>query len=95
MVKTEIRSHFLGKGSLKHRLVESLVGLLWGGPEEFAKKTAPLLVADIEPFSGAMFNKYGHAIKASAGLIDRVYALKFMKASERLVKRALDVVDAE
>ena len=42
MVKTDIRSHFLRKGWLRHRLVESLVGLLWGGPDEYADKTAPL-----------------------------------------------------
>jgi hypothetical protein len=45
LVKTDIRSTFLGKGSLKHRLVEGVIGLLWGGPDEYAEKTAPLLVS--------------------------------------------------
>jgi hypothetical protein len=89
MVKTDIRSHFLGKGSLRHRLVESFVGLLWGGPDEYAEKTGPLLVSpDIQQFSGSMFNKFGEAIEPSPGLTDRAYVLKFMEALERLSKRA-------
>jgi len=90
MVKTDIRSHFLGKGSLRHRFVEGLVGMLWGGPDEYAERTAPLLVSpDIEQFSGAMFNKHGEAIEPSPGLTDRAYVRKFMDASEQLTKRAI------
>ncbi len=57
MVKSDIRSHFLGAGSFKHRLVEGLIGMLFGGPDQYAESIAPLLVSsDIEQFSGAMFN---------------------------------------
>jgi NAD(P)-dependent dehydrogenase (short-subunit alcohol dehydrogenase family) len=62
LVKSDIRSHFLGAGSFRHRFVEGLIGILFGGPDEYAEHIAPLIVSpEIEQFSGAMFNKRGEA----------------------------------
>jgi len=47
----------LGEGSIKHRLVEGLIGIFFGGPDEYAENIAPLIVSpEIEQCSGAMFN---------------------------------------
>jgi hypothetical protein len=90
------RSRFsdLGAGSLKHRLVEGLIGIFFGGPDEYAENIAPLIISpDIEQFSGAVFNKRGQSIQPSPVMTDRAYVLKFMEASEQLSKRAFARID--
>jgi hypothetical protein len=90
LVKSDIRSHFLGVGSVKHRLVEGAIGVLFGGPPKYAENIAPLLVSpDIELFSGAMFNKRGEAIELSSVMTDNSYVQRFMEASEQLAEKAL------
>lgn len=88
VVKTEIRSNFLGAGSVQYRFVEWLIGLLNPSPEQYAERIAPLLVAeDLEGQNGAMFDKKGRKIPASPKLTES-YVSKFMTASEALVARA-------
>jgi hypothetical protein len=63
MIKTSIRSNFLGEGSLKHRLSESLIGLVTPSADTYAQRIAPLLVSpDLEGHSGAMFDRKGRAV---------------------------------
>ena len=94
MVKSDIRSHFLGAGSFKHRLVEGLIGMLFGGPDEYAENIAPLIVSpDIEQCSGAMFNKRGDAILPSPAMGDGAYVRRFMEASERLARTVLPGIE--
>jgi hypothetical protein len=91
LVKSNIRSHFLGAGSFKHRLVEGPIGIIFGGPDEYAAMTAPLVVSpDIEQFSGAMFNKRGDVIRSSPAMEDAQHVRRFMDASERLARKALE-----
>ena len=45
LVKSTIRSQILGAGSFKHRLLEGLIGMLSGGPDDSAEETAPLVVS--------------------------------------------------
>jgi NAD(P)-dependent dehydrogenase (short-subunit alcohol dehydrogenase family) len=89
LIKTDIRSNFLGAGSFKHRVVESLIGIFMISPEKYAARTLPLLFApELETRSGAMFNQKGEAILPSAVLDDeRVRAL--IDGSESLISRAL------
>jgi hypothetical protein len=90
LVKSDIRSHFLGAGSIKHRLVERLIGIFFGGPDEYAENIAPLIVSpDIEQYSGAMFNKRGEAIQPSPAMTDSAHVRRFMEASEQLARKAL------
>jgi len=94
MVKSDIRSHFLGAGSFKHSLVEGLIGMRFGGPDEYAENIAPLIVSpDIEQFSGAMFNKRGDAILPSPAMGDGAYVRRFMEASERLARTVLPGIE--
>ncbi len=88
LVKTNIRSNFLGEGSLRFRLMEWMIGLLAPSAETYAETVTPLLVSpDLEGHSGAMFDRKGLAILPSAELTgDHVSA--FLAASEALVARA-------
>jgi NAD(P)-dependent dehydrogenase (short-subunit alcohol dehydrogenase family) len=87
LIKTNIRDNFFGKGSLKSRIAEGLIGLLTPSAETYARKIVPLLVApEIEDRSGAMFNNKGQAILASTGMTE-AHISQFMAASETLVAR--------
>lgn len=87
LIKTNIRDNFFGKGSLKSRVMETLIGLLTPSADTYAQRFTPLLLTpDIEGHSGAMFNSKGQAILPSAGLTDE-HLRKFMAASEALVSR--------
>ena len=87
LIKTNIRDNFFGKGSLKSRAMETLIGLLTPTADTYAQRITPLLLtSDIEGHSGAMFNNKGQAILPSAGLTDE-HIRKFMAASEVVAAR--------
>jgi hypothetical protein len=89
IVKTNIRANLLGAGSLKHRVVEALIGVLTPTPDQYAARVLPLFVApELEARSGALFGKKGQPILPSPGF-DAVRARAFMDASEALLARVL------
>jgi len=89
LIKTNIRDNFLGKGTLKSRVTEWMIGLLNPSPETYAERVAPLLVSpDLEGHSGAMFDQKGNAILPSPQLTDASYRNAYIAASEALVSRA-------
>ena len=88
LVKTSIRSNFLGEGSFLHRMTELFIGLLTPTPEQYAARVIPLLAApELEGRSGSMFGKKGTAILPTAGF-DLALVNRFMAASEALLARA-------
>jgi NAD(P)-dependent dehydrogenase (short-subunit alcohol dehydrogenase family) len=89
LIKSNIRANLLGPGSIKHRLVEALIGLVTISPEEYAAYTVPLLFApELTTHGGALFNQKGEAIFPSEALTpERVGA--FQAASEALLSRAI------
>jgi NAD(P)-dependent dehydrogenase (short-subunit alcohol dehydrogenase family) len=88
LIKTGIRDNFLGKGSLKSHVAETLIGLLTPTADAYAQRIVPLLLTPgIEKHSGAMFDSKGRAILPSAGLSE-AHSRKFMAASEALLARA-------
>ncbi len=90
--KTEIRNNFLGEGTLKSRVTEWMIGLLFAGPDTYARRVTPLLVSpDLEGHSGAMFDQKGNAILPSAQLRDASYVNAFIAASEALVAARANV----
>jgi NAD(P)-dependent dehydrogenase (short-subunit alcohol dehydrogenase family) len=92
LIKTAIRSNFLGEGSLKHRLIEAIFGLTAQSPERYAHRMVPLLVSpQIGRFSGAMFNKRGMAVLASPAFTE-AYVAEYIAASEALANRAGGVI---
>ena len=89
LIKTNIRANYLGEGSLKHRLTETLIGLFMTSPETYAKRIVPLLFApELEARSGVMFDSKARAILPTVGLTD-AYVARFLGASTALVDRAL------
>jgi NAD(P)-dependent dehydrogenase (short-subunit alcohol dehydrogenase family) len=94
LIQTDIRSNFLGAGTLKHRIVERLIGLFMPSPESYAARAVPLLFApELERRSGAMFDQKARAIRRSEGL-DGARVAALLSASEALVDRALARGDA-
>jgi NAD(P)-dependent dehydrogenase (short-subunit alcohol dehydrogenase family) len=89
LVRTEIRSNYLGAGSLKHRVTEWLIGLFMASPEQYTRRIGPALFAgELEGASGVHLNAKGVAIRPSAVMTpDRV--AKLIAASEGLLERAL------
>jgi NAD(P)-dependent dehydrogenase (short-subunit alcohol dehydrogenase family) len=88
LIKTGIRSNFLGAGSFLHSLVETIIGLAMPTPERYAERIVPVLFAsELEGRSGAMFGKKGAAILPTEGL-DDAHITRFMAASEALLQRA-------
>ncbi|WP_309896036.1 SDR family NAD(P)-dependent oxidoreductase [Archangium sp.] len=89
LIKTKIRSNYLGEGSLKHRLAEWLIGLTMISAEQYAQRMVPVLLSpSLEGRSPVMFNQKGRPIEASTTLGDG-YAGRFITASEQLIDRAL------
>jgi NAD(P)-dependent dehydrogenase (short-subunit alcohol dehydrogenase family) len=88
LIKTNIRDNFFGKGSLKSRIAESLIGLLTPTADAYARRIAPLLFSPgLDAHSGAMFDNKGRAILASQGLTP-AHIARFMHASQALIARA-------
>ncbi|MCI2421920.1 SDR family NAD(P)-dependent oxidoreductase [Saccharopolyspora sp. K220] len=89
MIKTDIRSNFLGEGSTIHRLFEAAVGLFMQSPEAYAKRIVPLLFApELEGRTGLMFGHKAQPIRPTQGF-DSAYVDRYLSASEALLRRAL------
>ena len=89
LMKTGIRSNFMGEGSLKHRAAEFLIGLFTQTPEDYAARVVPLLAApELEGRSGTMFGSKANPILPTDGL-DDARVSQLMAASEALIDRAL------
>lgn len=89
LIKTGIRSNFLGDGSWRHRIAEAVIGLFYTSAEGYAQSITPLLFApELEARSGLMFNQKAHAILPTEGLSPD-YVARYMAASEALMARAV------
>ncbi|MDB5584191.1 MAG: dehydrogenase protein [Bradyrhizobium sp.] len=95
VIKTAIRGNMLGEGSLKHVLIEGLIGLFAASPQTYAARVAPLLLnPEIERFSGALFNHKAEAIQPSPAFTP-TYVAEYITASEALAGRAGDVIGGD
>lgn len=90
LIRTGIRSNFLGEGSIKHRLFETVIGLLSLSAETYAERIVPLLFApELEDRTAVMFNNKAQPILPTQG-IDATHIDKFLTASEILLHRIID-----
>lgn len=90
LVKTDIRSNYLGAGSLTHRATEALIGVFGQSPHSYARRIVPLLFAPgLEGHSGTLFNNKAQPVLPSRGF-DKAHVDRFLAASESLLRRALD-----
>ena len=92
LVKTNIRGNYLGEGSLRHRIIEWLIGLLTMSPETYARRVVPLLFSpDLDGVTGAHFDNKPLAISSSDAMTE-AHVERIIAASERLLApRAGDV----
>lgn len=87
LIKTNIRSNFMGHRKLFSGLLETVIGLLSPSPELYAENIVPLLVSpDLEKYNGVSFNRKGLGILPSPGMsADHIRA--FLSASGALVEK--------
>jgi NAD(P)-dependent dehydrogenase (short-subunit alcohol dehydrogenase family) len=85
LIRTNIRSNFLGHKKWVFGLLEGCIGLLTPTPAQYARRLVPLLVSpDIERHSGSVFDKKAQAILPSEGLTE-AHRREFLAASEALL----------
>lgn len=89
VVRTGIRSNYLGDGSALHRFTEAMVAAVSPAPETYAARMVPLLFnPDLTGRTGLMFSSKGVPILPSKGM-DQARANRFFDASETLLHQAL------
>lgn len=89
LMRTNIRSNFMGGHPLRYRFIEGMIGLMTPSPATYAERLTPLLVSpDLEGHTGALFDRKGRAILPSPKLTNRSYVNAFVAASEALVSRS-------
>lgn len=90
LIKTNIRDNFLGRDSLKSRVMETLIGWFTPTPEAYAARIVPLLFApELEGRSGALFNQKAEAILPTPALTEPGHAGRFLAEADALVARVL------
>ncbi|QQX92731.1 SDR family NAD(P)-dependent oxidoreductase (plasmid) [Gluconobacter sphaericus] len=88
LIKSSIRSNLMGADSLKHRIMEWLIGKLAPSADDYAARILPLLVSpDLDQRSGAFFNRKAQAILPSEGM-NEAYAKRYITASEAVIAKA-------
>jgi len=88
LIKTDIRSNFLGGKKLLSATIEWLIGLLNPTAEAYAEHIVPLLITpELDGKTGLMFNRKAQAILPSPGLTP-AHIEAFLSESGALVARA-------
>ncbi|MFT9296556.1 MAG: SDR family NAD(P)-dependent oxidoreductase [Gluconobacter sp.] len=88
LIKSSIRSNLMGADSLKHRIMEWLIGKLAPSADDYAARILPLLVSpDLDQRGGAFFNRKAQAILPSEGM-NEAYAKRYIAASEAVIAKA-------
>lgn len=91
LVKTNIRANFLGEGSLRHRVIETVLGWFTPSAEAYAERIAPLLLApELEGRTGVMFGAKGQAILPT----DALPVAALVSAADELLRRVPDTASA-
>ncbi|ROP61703.1 NAD(P)-dependent dehydrogenase (short-subunit alcohol dehydrogenase family) [Enterobacter sp. BIGb0383] len=89
LIKTNIRSNFLGGNKLLFRLLETIIGIFTSTAEQYAKVITPLLISpQLDDYSGTLFNNKCRAIKPSKGIIDSHHMQLFINQSWSLIDAA-------
>lgn len=89
ILKSNIRANIFGQGTLLMTVAESIINVLFGTPDTYAKKILPLLVSpQLEKLSGTVFNRKGQAIASNPFLADDGVIQRVMVASEQLAHRS-------
>jgi NAD(P)-dependent dehydrogenase (short-subunit alcohol dehydrogenase family) len=90
LIKTNIRSNFMGDKKLVFRLIESLIGWFSPSAEQYAERITPLLLApELDKHSGALFDRKGRALMPTPGIDTPAHMGAFLQQSRELIDKAL------
>lgn len=90
LIKTNIRSNFMGDKKLVFSLIESLIGWFSPSAEQYAERITPLLFApELDIHSGALFDRKGRALMPTAGIANPAHMGAFLQQSGELIDKAL------
>lgn len=79
----------LGDGSLLHRAVEFLIGVVMPSADAYARRIVPLLFAkELDARTGLMFGGKANPILPTEGMTE-AYVAKPIDTSEKLLENAL------
>ncbi len=88
MVKTNIRSNWIGDKKLLSGLLEGLIGIFNPTPTQFAEKLVPILFSpELEQHNGALLTREGKALYPSKGIQDTNHVNAFMQSSYKLLEK--------
>jgi NAD(P)-dependent dehydrogenase (short-subunit alcohol dehydrogenase family) len=89
LIKTKIRANMLGDGSLLHRAVEFLIGVVMPSADAYARRIVPLLFAkEIDTRTGLMFGGKASPILPTEGMTE-AHVAQLIDTSEKLLEGAL------
>jgi NAD(P)-dependent dehydrogenase (short-subunit alcohol dehydrogenase family) len=90
VIKTNIMAGVLGQASLRLRVQQTLVGLLFQSAETYAEKVVPLVVHPaLEDRSGSLFNRHAQPIEPNPWLVADDHCSRVVEAAEALSARVL------
>lgn len=92
LIKTAIRENMFGQNSLKHRVMETVIGWSTPSADTYAQRILPLLTTpDLDNRTGLMFDKKGNAIQPSPAMTP-AHVQQLISASEDLLTRVVPAV---
>ncbi|MFB2780032.1 SDR family NAD(P)-dependent oxidoreductase [Shewanella mangrovisoli] len=90
LVKTDIRSNFLGGNRVIFNLLETLIGWFTPTPEQYAQGITPLLIApELDQYSGTLFNQKSQALLPTKGINADDHMQAYLLQSRDLIAKAL------
>lgn len=90
LIKTNIRSNFLGNKKFLSRVIETLIGILSPSAEQYAQNITQLLISpELDSHSGALFDRNCRRLKPSNGIDDTTHMNAFLKESFVLLGKAI------
>lgn len=88
VVKTNIRSNWIGDKKLLSGLLEGFIGMLNPTPVQFAEKLVPIMFTpELEVFNGALLTRAGKALHPSKSIQDKSHVNAFIQGSYALLEK--------
>ncbi|MFH4619848.1 oxidoreductase [Vibrio furnissii] len=95
LIKTNIRTNFLGEKKWLFNMLEGVIGLLSPTPEQYADNILPTMFAhDLDQHNGALFNRKGQALLPSEGIDSPNYMNSFVEQARVLIQKAMQTSDS-
>lgn len=94
VVKTNIRSNWIGDKKLLSGLLEGLIGIFNPTPAQFAEKLVPILFApELESHNGVLLTREGKALYPSKGIQETNHVNAFIQSSYKLLAKTDTIIE--